>query len=169
MATVTGGVGAEDRASPSTGARGSRLWRAAFRALFAVSPPLIPRTVRRFAEFGIVQEIIVVGRRSGVPRSVFVCVYDLGGRLYVGHPIGETAQWTRNVDAAGTAILVRRDGSRTAMRAVRLDAGPERDALVEAMPGQQVGPFAALYRGARSHIGAAGVYYRLEPEAETAG
>jgi deazaflavin-dependent oxidoreductase (nitroreductase family) len=105
-------------------------------------------------------EIVVVGRRSGQVRRTMVSMFDIDGHWYVGHPNGHS-QWTKNIEAAGSAVVVKR-GSGTQVTPVLLPDGAERDAAIRGTSGQ---PFPAnlIYRGARRHIKAVGSYYRLEP------
>jgi hypothetical protein len=69
---------------------------------------------------------------------------------------GEAAGWVE-VDPA------RSRGAR--QRLVRLPPGPERDAVIRATWSQQPFPADVLYRAARRHVAAVGVYHRLEPAA----
>jgi len=82
--------------------------------------------------------------------------------VYVGHPNGPAA-WTRNLEAAGTATIIRVDGSREVVEAVRLPAGPEREAVIRATWSQQPFPANLLYSAARDHVRQRGLYYRLDP------
>ncbi len=113
---------------------------------------------------GRVVELRVRGRRSGRERPLLVTLLSVGGDRYVGHPNGE-AQWVRNLESAGSAVLVVRGRPPEIVRAVRLAAGEERDDAIRATWTQQ--PFGAdlLYRLAWRHVGAHGVYFRLEPSA----
>ncbi|HLO34669.1 MAG TPA: hypothetical protein VK194_01240, partial [Candidatus Deferrimicrobium sp.] len=51
----------------------------------------------------------------------------------------------------------------------RLPPGPERDAVIRSTAVQQPFPANVLYRAARRHIAAVGVYHRLEPLAAARG
>ncbi len=68
-----------------------------------------------------------------------------------------------NAEAAGW-VEIEPAGSRGArQRLVRLPGGPERDAVIRATWSQQPFPADVLYRAARRHVAAVGVYHRLEP------
>jgi deazaflavin-dependent oxidoreductase (nitroreductase family) len=109
-----------------------------------------------------VVELRYIGHRSGQPRRTMVTLLDVDGRWYIGHPNGSTA-WVRNVEAAGVVDIEPpgAQGSRFAVR--RLEAGPERDAVIRATWSQQPFPANLVYRAARRHVVAVGVYHRLEP------
>jgi hypothetical protein len=78
----------------------------------------------------------------------------------VGHPNGHAA-WTRNLEAAGGGELTLHDGRVVAVRAVRLWAGPEFDAVIRATWTQQPFPANVAYALARGHVRRVGVYYRV--------
>jgi hypothetical protein len=111
--------------------------------------------------FGRFVELQLVGRRTGRPRPVILTLLVLDGRWYVGHPDG-AAPWVRNLQAAGAALLVWGSGRAVRVRAVPLEAGPERDRLIRATAWLQPFPASLLYRAARRHILAVGAYLRLE-------
>lgn len=112
-------------------------------------------------------ELVVVGRRSGRPRSVLVGLLEIDGRWYVGHPNGP-AQWTRNLEVAGQASLRRRDGAATRIAVVPLTPGPERSAAIHATFRQHPIGGREIYRLAHAHIEAVGMFYRLEPAEDRA-
>jgi hypothetical protein len=91
-----------------------------------------------------------------------VTLIVVDGGWYVGHPNGE-AGWMRNAEAAGWVDIepAGRHGSRFGV--LRLPAGTERDAVIRATATQQPFPANLLYRAARRHVAAVGVYHRLEP------
>lgn len=107
-------------------------------------------------------ELRYVGRRSGRARRVLVTLLTVDGRWYVGHPNGE-AGWGRSIEEAGVVDVEPPgvDGSRFAVR--RLSPGPERDAVIRATWTQQPFPGRLVYRAARRHVAAVGVYHRLDP------
>jgi len=109
-----------------------------------------------------VVELRYFGRRTGRARRVLVTLLAVDGRWYVGHPNGE-AGWARSIEAAGAVDVDPPgvNGSRFAVR--RLAPGPERDAVIRATWTQQPFPGRLVYRAARRHVAAAGVYHRLEP------
>ena len=83
------------------------------------------------------------------------------GRWFLGHPNGNVS-WTRNLEAAGTADLVFHGLPAMTIRATRLPAGALRDGAILAT-GQQVFPGNLVYRLARAHIRAVGVFFSIEP------
>jgi hypothetical protein len=147
-------------------ARGSAVWALVFRGGYRVLRFLDP-LIRSSIANGLpgldgVVELRTVGRRSGRPRSALLTLMSVGDRWYVGHPNGE-ASWVRNAEASGWVEISppRASGSRFVAR--RLPPGPERDAVIRATWSQQPFPANILYRAARGHVAAAGVYYRLDP------
>lgn len=145
----------------------SAFWHAFLRGaywLLARLDPLI-RPFWRIGLLGITVRIHVRGRRSGKPRPILAGLLTVDGRWYVGHPNGRTA-WTRNLAAAGEAIIERRPDERVRVRAQRLPDGPERDAAILVTARQQPFPGNLVYRAARRHILAEGDYFRLEPMTE---
>jgi len=109
-----------------------------------------------------IREVRIVGRRIGRQRRYLLTVLDIGGRWYVGHPNGRS-QWIRNLLAAGSAVVVGRDGP-VAVRPVELGEGPERDAAIKATATQPF-PAGQVYGGAQRHLREAAVYLRLDPMA----
>lgn len=153
------------RTTAGKGVRARGPWavffRLAYRAIRSLDP-LIRIWWRRFGLADTV-ELVVAGRRSGRPRAVLVGLLVVDGAWYVGHPSGD-ANWTRNLRAAKSGVVVDDRGRPTTVRARLLEAGPERTAAIAATWRQH--PLAArpIYRAARSHILRWGVYFRLEPE-----
>jgi hypothetical protein len=144
---------------------GSRAWRLAFRALYHVLRWLEP-LLRRWWRLGLPplgRSVVLAmpGRRSGDLRTVLVTLLVVDGTTYVGHPNGDTA-WTRNLEAAGDVGVEDDAGALARRRAVRLRAGPERDAVIRATWSQQPFPGSLIYSLARRHVSAVGVYFRLE-------
>lgn len=111
-------------------------------------------------------ELKVPGRTTGRPRTTLLTLLSVDGQHYLGHPNGNT-QWTRNVEAAGVVHIDPPAGGET-FSVVRLPPGPERDAVIEATRTQQPFPANLVYRAASRHIAAVGVYFRLDPTADSA-
>lgn len=121
--------------------------------------PLIERSWRRRG-IGNVVRVIIVGRRSGQPRAVFLGILRVGERRYLGHPDVACA-WTRNLDAAGGGEIELRDGRHEPFAATLLSPGPERDAAIRATFTQHPFPGGPLYWLFRGNLRAAGRFYRL--------
>jgi hypothetical protein len=113
---------------------------------------------------GITVDLSIRGRRSGRERRVLVGLIQVEGRWYVGHPNGEAA-WTRNLASARHATVTWPGMRGLSVRAARLADGDERDRAILATASQQPFPGNLVYRAARRHVLAAGVYFRLDPEA----
>jgi len=127
--------------------------------LLARLEPLLARVWRRFG-IGNVVQIVVPGRRSGAPRTVFLGLLRVGDREYLGHPDTACA-WTLNLDAAGRGELRFRDGRSRSFLATALDPGPERDAVIRATFRQHPFPGTVLYWLTRGHVASVGRFYRL--------
>lgn len=140
----------------------SIFFRVAYRILRVLDRPLA-WWVRRVG-LGRVVEIRIRGRRSGRDRRQLVTLLSVRSDRYVGHP-NEEAQWIRNLEAAGRAALIVRDRPAEIVRAVRLERGLERDEAIRATWTQQPVGADVVYRLARRHVAARGVYFRLEPDA----
>ncbi|HUG94640.1 MAG TPA: hypothetical protein VMK30_00685 [Pleomorphomonadaceae bacterium] len=148
--------------------RPSRIWSLLWRLGYAwlrLTDPLI-RAAWRAGGMGITVDLRVQGRRTGRPRAVLVGLIEVGGGWYVGHPNGEVG-WTRNLAAAGEAVVARPSGVSHGVRAERLADGDERDAVILATAHQQPFPGNLVYRAARRHVLARGVYFGLEPMDES--
>jgi hypothetical protein len=155
---------------PAAVVRRSRPWTAWFRAqyrLIRLVDPLIRLWVGRMG-FADTVDLVIVGRRSGRPRPVLVGLLVIDGRWYVGHPNGD-AQWTRNLEAAGWAVVRRPGAPPVAVVARRLSPGPERSAAVRATFVQHPFPGNLVYRLAGGHVAAVGAFYRLEPAPAPSG
>jgi deazaflavin-dependent oxidoreductase (nitroreductase family) len=140
---------------------GSRLWSAIFWMLFRGAPRSLMERIRRSMPAAPMEEVLVVGRKSGTERSYLLTLIDVDSRWAIGHPNGRS-QWVRNLEAAGRAVVVHRDGSRTEAAATLLPDGPERDAAI-AFVGRQPFPAGPIYRHGRKHVTAVGCYFRLVP------
>ena len=112
-----------------------------------------------------VVELRVTGRQSGRTRRTLVTLMTVDGRWYAGHPNGPAA-WIRNVETAGVVEIDPPSPAGSRCRAIPLAPGPERDAVIRATWVQQPFPANLIYRAARRHIAAVGVYHRLEPVEE---
>lgn len=135
-------------------------WRSWYRFLRLLERPLTWLALER--GFGNLVVLRVVGRRSGRDRSLPLGLLRVDGRLYVGHPSGDTG-WTLNLRAAGGAVIEGASLPATTVRSAVLAPGPERDTVVQATFRQHPFPGDLLYRLAAGHVAASGVFFRLEP------
>jgi hypothetical protein len=145
--------------------RASGFWRRALPGMYALLEFLDPMIrgswLASGAGLGNVVDLRVAGRRTGIYRRTLLTLLVDGERWYLGHPNGEV-DWTRNLEAAGTADLAFRRQAPLAVRARRLEPGEERDRAIRATR-QQPFPANIVYRLARAHIRAVGVYFAIEP------
>jgi len=144
-----------------TDARESAVSRAILTFFLKGAPTSLMRLVRRRVPDAPIEEFVIRGRRTGRERRMLLGLFEVDGAWYAGHPNG-TAQWIRNLEAAGSCTVIRRDGVPVAVRAVEVAPGPERDAVIRATASQPA-PAGAVYRAAQRHIRAVGRYFRLEP------
>ena len=93
---------------------------------------------------------------------MLVTLITVDGRGYVGHPNGPSS-WTTNIEAAGWVEVDPSGPSGPRYAVAPLTPGPERDAVIRATWTQQPFPANLLYRAARRHVAAVGIYYRLDP------
>lgn len=107
-----------------------------------------------------VVELRVVGRRTGTYRSVLLTLLRDGDQWFLGHPNGDVA-WTRNLEAAGTADIVFRRSPSVPVVGRRLVPGALRDRAI-ASTGQHPFPANLIYRLARTHIRAEGVFFAID-------
>ncbi len=142
----------------------SRAWSVALAVAYGLLRLLDPllRAWWQMAGLGITSRLVVVGRRSGRPRSVLIGLLSVDGRWYVGHPNGEVG-WTYNLAAADRALVQRWHAVPIEVHPVLLGNGPERDAAIRSTSSQQPFPGNLMYAAAQRHIRAAGVYFRLDP------
>jgi deazaflavin-dependent oxidoreductase (nitroreductase family) len=155
---------ASQKLQSADAARGT--WAQIFRIFFALVPTPAVRAIRKAIQIGPIEELVVVGRRSGQDRRVLIVLPQVGSLWYVGHPNGDRANWVLNLIAAGRARVNTRAGA-TAVRAVLLGPGEERNiAIREHTRQQRALPTRLLYRAARTYITSAGAFFRLEPETE---
>ena len=136
-----------------------RAWRVFYWFVTRLGPLIRPWVQRR--GLGNVVELDVVGRRTGRPRAVLLGLLRVDGRWYLGHPNGR-ANWTRNLDAAGTATLLIPHQAPIDIRAQLLPIGDERRRVIAETWHQHVYPGRAMYWLARRHIVAVGRYYRIQ-------
>lgn len=108
-----------------------------------------------------VVELRVAGRRTGQIRRVLLTLLRDGDRWFLGHPNGDVA-WTMNLEAAGTADVIFRGVPSLTVKARRLELGALRDQAIVAT-GQHPFPANIVYRLARAHIRAVGVFFLIEP------
>lgn len=122
--------------------------------------PAIGLVWRRFG-LGNTVQVVIIGRRSGRPRALYLGLLHVGGRSYLGHP-DQRCAWTLNLDAAGGGELRFHDGRMERFRSTALEPGPERDAVIRATFRQHPFPGTVLYWLSRRHIHAVGRFYRLD-------
>ena len=108
-----------------------------------------------------VVELRVVGRRSGVYRRVLLTLLEDEGQWFLGQPNGDV-QWTRNLESAGTAEIAFRGLPPVTVKARRLEPGELRDRAIGST-GQHPFPANLIYRLARAHIRAVGVFFAIDP------
>ncbi len=108
-----------------------------------------------------VVELRVAGRRTGRYRRVLLTLLTDGDQWFLGHPNGHV-QWTRNLEAAGTADVAFRGLPPVAVSARILAPGDLRDRAILAT-GQHPFPANIIYRLARAHVRAVGVFFALDP------
>ena len=129
-------------------------------AVIAFMDPLVRREWRSTGiGLGNVVELRVAGRRSGRYGSVLLTLLRDGERWFLGHPNGDVA-WTLNLEAAGTADLKFTRTVPIPVRARRL-SGDERDVPMRLFH-QHPFPGNLVYRAARAHIRAVGVYFEID-------
>jgi hypothetical protein len=129
-----------------------------YRVIKALNP--LVRFLWRGFGIGNIVELRVVGRRTGQTRSVMLGLIRDGNRWFLGNPNGDVP-WTRNLAAAGTALLTFRPPTAIAIKARRLEPGELRDQAIAAT-GQHVFPGNLIYRLARAHVRAVGAYFLIE-------
>ena len=139
-------------------------WRLFFPFFYLVLRVADPFLVRWTARRGLgnTVELAVIGRRSGIVRTVLVGLLSVGETHYLGHANGR-AKWTHNLVAAGRGELRVDGGAPLPFSIVPVPAGPERDAVVAAAGRQHPFPADLAYRVAARQIRAEGRFFRLEP------
>lgn len=145
--------------------RASRFWYATLPLLYAFIGFMDPLIRAWWQTSGVglhnIVELRVAGRRSGVYRRVLLTLLQDGDQWFLAHPNGDV-NWTRNIEAAGTADIVFRGLPPVAVRARRLEPGELRDRAIRST-GQHPFPANLMYRLARAHIRAVGVIFAIEP------
>jgi hypothetical protein len=143
--------------------RESGFWRRYLAIQYRLIRLLDPLVRLQWRAFGLgnVVELRVPGSRTGRPRPVLLGLLRDGEHWFLGHPNGDVA-WTRNLEASGGADLVFRPPTWLAVRARRLEPGELRDRAILATS-QHVFPGNVVYRLARAHIRAVGVFFSVEP------
>jgi hypothetical protein len=145
--------------------RASGFWRRALPAMYAVIKFLDPLVRSSWQASGLglgnVVELRVAGRRTGIYRRILLTLLVDGDRWFLGHPNGDVS-WTRNLEAAETADIAFRRQAPLHIRARLLEPGAERDRVFRTF-GQHPFPANIVYRLARAHIRAVGVYFAIEP------
>jgi hypothetical protein len=134
-------------------------WPRWYRGLALVEP--LFRPIWRSVGIGNVVELVVPGRRTGLPRRCLLGLLTVGERQYLGHPDGPNV-WTRNVEAAGGGMLRFYDGVELPFRATKLERGAERDGAIRATFVQHPFPAGVFYWLTRRRLAEAGVFYRIE-------
>jgi deazaflavin-dependent oxidoreductase (nitroreductase family) len=147
--------------SSSGSGRESRAWRGILNFFLKGVPTPVMRVVRNRVKAAPIEEFVITGRRTGRERRMLLGLFEVDGAWYVGHPNG-SAQWVRNLEAAGRCTVIRRDGVPVHVLARELPDGEERDAVIR-KAGTQPAPAGGIYRGAAGHIQAVGRYFRLSP------
>jgi len=141
---------------PSAGWR--RFFPVMYRAIRLGEAPLLGWW-RRYG-YGNIVELRVPGRRTGQPRRAVLGLLRDGNRWFLGHPSGHVP-WTRNLEAAREADLVLRWPGTIPVRATILPPGDLRDRAILATS-QHPFPGNLVYRLARAHIRAEGVFFVVE-------
>jgi hypothetical protein len=145
--------------------RGSGPSHFMFRMLFRSAPTGMMHWLRARG-IGTLEELVVLGRRTGQEHRLLVNVFRLRGNMYVGHPNGDEANWVRNLVAADSAVVHQLGQAPLTVRPHRLPPGAERDEVIIATARLQPLPASLVYRLGRRHILRFGSYFRLEPDLE---
>lgn len=138
----------------------STFWPWWYRQLARLNPAI--EWMWRRVGLGNTVRVVLPGRRTGLPRAVFLGVLRVGDGEYLGHPDTACA-WTLNLEAAGGGEIELHDGRRLRFTAELLEPGPEREAVIRATFRQHPFPGTLLYWIFRRHIRCAGRFYRLSP------
>lgn len=143
--------------------RRSRFWAVALRLQYRLIGWLDPIVRSFWSRFGLgnVVDLAVAGRRSGRERHVLLGLLRVGNAWFLGHPNG-AVDWARNLEAAGRGELRFHGLPAVPVRAHRLEHGALRDAAILATS-QHPFPGNLVYRLARRHIRAVGVFFAIEP------
>ena len=106
-------------------------------------------------------ELRLVGRKTGLARTVLIGMSRIDGLLYVSHPNGSTA-WLANLGAADAVTLLIKHETPIQVHSTPLGLGPERDAAIRATGRQEWLFIRPFYWASLKHILRAGVYHRLD-------
>ncbi|MBA3943328.1 MAG: nitroreductase family deazaflavin-dependent oxidoreductase [Herpetosiphonaceae bacterium] len=115
--------------------------------------------------------LTVLGRKSGLPRSVPVAIVEVNGQRYLQSPYGQV-EWVRNLRAAGKG-LIQRGRHTEVLQAIELspaEAAPVLKEVVSHIPGMlrrfyavaPDAPLEAFEQDAANHP-----MFRLVPEQST--
>src|SRR5262245_29786725 len=129
----------------TAGPSGSRLWGRIFRFFLRNVPESRMRRLRETRPDVPIEELVVVGRSSGEERRMLISLLRVGDAWYIGHPNGDEAQWVRNLESAGHATILFRDGRRMKVTATLLPKGDERAQAIQAT-GRMPAPAGQIYR-----------------------
>lgn len=145
--------------------RRSRFWNRALPVMYGFIKLLDPLIRGSWQASGMglrnVVELRVAGRRTGQYRRVLLTLLQDGDQWFLGQPNGDV-HWTRNLEAAGTADVCFRRQAPMHIRARRLEPGELRDRAIRST-GQHPFPANLIYRLARPHIRAVGVFFAIDP------
>ena len=145
--------------------RASRFWHRALPVMYGLIKVMTPLIRPSWQASGVglrnVIELRVAGRRTGRYRRILLTLLQDGDQWFLGHPNGHV-DWTRNLEAAGTADIAFRGLPPVAVRARRLEPGELRDRAIGST-GQHPFPGNLVYRLARAHIRADGVFFAIDP------
>jgi len=155
---MTTGTAGRSLPDPRASAGWRRFFPLMYRLIRLGEAPLLAWW-RRFG-YGNIVELRVVGRHSGQERRTVLGLLRDGNRWFLGHPSGHVP-WTRNLEAARDAEVIVRWPATIPVRATLLPSGELRDRAILAT-GQHPFPGNLVYRLARAHIRAEGVFFALE-------
>jgi len=159
---MTGALTRRPRAGSGGARGGSPFWGVVFRVFYRILRLLDPLIRQWWRGYGLGNacELRVAGRATGRQRTFLLGLLRADGSWYLGRPNGDAA-WTRNLEAAPAAQLVLRWPNAFPIVAHRLVPGDERTRAILATR-QHIFPGTILYRLARRHILAVGVYFHIE-------
>jgi len=123
-------------------ARGT--WARVFRVFFALVPTPAVRAMRKAVQIGPIEELVIVGRKSGHERRVLIVLAQVGSFWYVGHPNADRADWVLNLIAAGRARVITRAGANADIEPVSRLKRPYPSARATAKSSRQGATLAAV-------------------------
>jgi hypothetical protein len=138
------------------------VFRVSYRFIRALDPLVRSSVANGLPGLSGIVEVRTVGRRTGRPRRILLTLLRVGDAWYLGHPNGDAA-WIGNALATGWVDVEPPAPTGPRHRVARLEPGAERDAVIRATWTQQPFPANVLYRLARRHVAAVGVFLRLDP------